>query len=84
MGVIELEPEEILRRACLPQQAELQVRAGRELMAAGDVQPVLVEIAVTVVKVDKCLVEDIDKIGTGLDGFMGYRHRDLQPVARPV
>ena len=84
MGVIELEPEEILRRACLPQQAELQVRAGRELMAAGDVQPVLVEIAIAVVGVDERFVEGVDKVGAGLHGRMVQRYRDLQPVATPV
>ena len=71
MGVVELQPEEVLRRARLPQQAELEVRGGRELMTAGDVKPVLVEIALAAVEVDEGLVEGVDEVGTGLYGRVG-------------
>ena len=71
MGVIELQPEEISRRARLPQQAELEVGGRCELMAPAEIKPVLVEIAIAAVEVDEGLTKDIDKVGTGLNGRVG-------------
>ena len=76
MGVVELQPEEISRRARLPQQAELEVRGRRELMTAAEIKPVLVEIAFAAV--------EVDEVGTGLYGLVVKRYRDLQPIAAPV
>jgi len=84
MGIVELQPEEVSRGARLPQQAELEVRGRRELMTAGDVEPVLVEIALTAVEVDEGLVEGVDEVGPGLHSFVVKRYRDLQPVAKAV
>jgi hypothetical protein len=44
-------PEEVFRRACLPQQAKLEVGSGRKLVAAGHIKPVLVEFAFSAVEV---------------------------------
>ena len=84
VGVIELQPEEVLRGARLPQQAELEVRGGLELMTAGDVEPVLVKIALAAVEVDEGLVEGVDEVGPGLYGLVVKRYRDLQPVTPPI
>ena len=84
MGIVELQPEEISRRARLPQQAELEVRGRRELMTAAEIKPVLVEIAFAAVEVDEGLVEGVDEVGTGLYGLVVKRYRDLQPIAAPV
>ena len=53
-------------------------------MTAGDIQPVLVEGALAAFKIDKKLVEGIEKIGAGLHGGVAQGHRDLQPVAEPI
>ena len=53
-------------------------------MAAGEIKPVLVEIAFAAVEVDEGLVEGVDEVGTGLDGLVVKRYRDLQPIAAPV
>jgi len=50
VGVIELQSEEIFRGACLP---ELEVGGRCELMTTGDLEPVLVEIALAAVAVDE-------------------------------
>jgi len=84
VGIVELQPEEVLRGARLPEQAELEVGGGRELMTAGDVEPVLVEIALAAVEVDEGLVEGVDEVGTGLYGRVVKRYRNLQPVTPPI
>jgi hypothetical protein len=84
MGIVELQPEEISRRARLPQQAELEVRGRCELMTAAEIKPVLVEIAFAAVEVNEGLVEGVDEVGTGLYGLVVKRYRDLQPIAPPV
>ena len=84
MGIVELQPEEISRGARLPKQAELEVGGGRELMTTGDVEPVLVEIAIAVVEIDEGFVESVDEVSTGLHGLVVKRYRDLQPVAPPI
>ena len=53
-------------------------------MTAGDVEPVLVELALAAVEVDEGLVEGVDEVGPGLYGLVVKRYRDLQPVAPPV
>ncbi len=84
MGIVELQPEEISRRARLPQQAKLEVTGRRELMAAGEIKPVLVEIAFAAVEVNEGLVEGVDEVGTGFYGLVVKRYRDLQPVTPPI
>ena len=53
-------------------------------MTAGDVEPVLVELALAAVEVDERFVEGVDEVGTGLYGLVVKRYRDLQAIAPPV
>ena len=53
-------------------------------MTAGDVEPVLVELALAAVEVDERFVEGVNEVGTGLYGLVVKRFRDLQAIAPPV
>ena len=53
-------------------------------MTAGDVEPVLVELALAAVEVDERFVEGVDEVDTGLYGLVVKRYRDLQAIAPPV
>lgn len=79
MGIIQ-----VLRRALLPQQTELKVRGGCELMPAGNDKPVLVKFAFAAFEVDKGFVEYFDKVCTGSHRFVVQRDRGPQLVAHPV
>ncbi len=84
MRIVELQPGEVVRPACLPQQAELKVRTGCKLVPSSKSEPVLVEHFLIIPNVKERLVVDIDEVGTRLYGFVVQRYDDLKAVASPV
>ena len=81
MRVVELQPEEAVRPARLPQLAELKVRVGCKLVSPSESESVLVEYFLIIPNVKERLVVDVDEVGTRLYGVVVQRHDDLKVAA---